>query len=402
MKTKLKRTILFTALLALSLCVTCGAAFAADGKIQVGVNTKYGQTEARAMLSMINKFRTGPDAWVWNADNRTKTTYHDLEALTYDYGLEKAAMRRAVEIALEFSHDRPNDEACFSIYQEYGLAMYAGGENIAAGQRSVAAVFKDWQETNDDYHGQGHRRNMLSEDFTAVGIGHAVCNGRHFWVQEFGSPTSSAPSTIADNSAKVVPIEISQSRIVSSSATANVGEVALVRGKTASLPKLDTRIRMIDTWGGAVPVEVPYTWTLADPQYASISNGTLIGNKEGKTTLTTSVMLDKAKTVTVPVQVVDAPKRVVLTKTKSTKTKTLKLTWKRDKKATGYQVMIATDKKFKKNKKIATIKKNTTVSKTFTKLKRKKVYYAKARAYKQVGKTKIYGAYSKIKKARVK
>lgn len=402
MKTKLKRTILFTALLALSLCVTCGAAFAADGKIQVGVNTKYGQTEARAMLSMINKFRTGSDAWVWNADNRTKTTYHDLEALTYDYGLEKAAMRRAVEIALEFSHDRPNDEDCFSIYEEYGLAMYAGGENIAAGQRNAAAVFKDWQETNDDYYGQGHRRNMLSEDFTAVGIGHAVCNGRHFWVQEFGGPTSSVPSTIADNSAKVVSVEISQSRIVSSSVTANVGEVALVRGKTTSLPKLDTRIRMVDTWGSEVPVEVPYTWTMADPQYASVSNGTLIGNKEGKTTLTTSVTLDKAKTVTVPVQVVDAPKRAVLTKIKSAKAKTLKLTWKRDKKATGYQVMIATDKNFKKNKKTATIKKNTTVSKTFTKLKRKKVYYAKARSYKQVGKTKVYGAYSKTKKARVK
>lgn len=394
--------ILFTALLALSLCVTCSAAFAADGKITVGVNAKYGQTEARAMLSMINKFRTGPDAWVWNEDNRTKTTYHDLETLTYDYGLEKAAMQRAVEIALEFSHDRPNDEDCFSIYEDYGLAMYAGGENIAAGQRNAAAVFKDWQETNDDYHGQGHRRNMLSEDFTAIGIGHAVCNGRHFWVQEFGSPTSSVPATVADNSTKVVQVEISQSRIISSAADANAREVALVRGKTASLPKLDTRIRMIDTWGGAVPVVVPYTWTMTDSQYASISNGTLIGNKEGKTTLTTSVTLDKEKTVTVPVQVVDAPKKAALAKIKSTKAKTLKLTWKRDKKATGYQAAVATDKKFKKNKKTAFIKKNKTVSKTFTKLKRQKTYYAKVRAYKQVGKTKVYGSYSKTKKAKVK
>ncbi len=96
------------------------------------------------------------------------------------------------------------------------------------------------------------------------------------------------------------------------------------------------------------------------------------------------------------------PKKSTLRKAASTKKGALKLTWKRDKKATGYQAAVATDKKFKKNKKTAFIKKNKTVSKTFTKLKRQKTYYAKVRAYKQVGKTKIYGSYSKIKKAKVK
>ncbi len=96
------------------------------------------------------------------------------------------------------------------------------------------------------------------------------------------------------------------------------------------------------------------------------------------------------------------PKKVTLSKVKSTKRGTLKLTWKRDKKATGYQAVVATDKKFKKNKKSAFITKNKTVTKTFTKLKRKKTYFAKVRAYKKIGKTKVYGAYSKVKKAKVK
>jgi hypothetical protein len=99
---------------------------------------------------------------------------------------------------------------------------------------------------------------------------------------------------------------------------------------------------------------------------------------------------------------VKKPKKVTLKKAASTKKGTLKLTWKRDKKVTGYQAMVATDKKFKKNKKTATIKKNKTVTKTFTKLKRKKTYYAKVRAYKKVGKKNVYGAYSKVKKAKVK
>lgn len=95
-------------------------------------------------------------------------------------------------------------------------------------------------------------------------------------------------------------------------------------------------------------------------------------------------------------------KKVILKKAASTKKGTLKLTWKRDTKATGYQAMVSTDKKFKKNKKTATIKKNKTVTKSFTKLKRGKTYFAKVRAYKKVGKKKVYGAYSKVKKARVK
>lgn len=99
---------------------------------------------------------------------------------------------------------------------------------------------------------------------------------------------------------------------------------------------------------------------------------------------------------------VKGPKKVTLKKAVSPKKGTLKLTWKKDKKTTGYQAMVATDKKFKKNKKTATIKKNKTVTKTFTKLKRKKTYFAKVRAYKQVGKTKVYGAYSKVKKTKVK
>lgn len=96
------------------------------------------------------------------------------------------------------------------------------------------------------------------------------------------------------------------------------------------------------------------------------------------------------------------PKTVTLKKVSSTKKGTLKLTWKKDTKATGYQAIVATDKKFKKNKKTATLKKNKTVSKIFTKLKRQKTYFAKVRAYKQVGKTKVYGAYSKVKNGRVK
>ena len=68
---------------------------------------------------------------------------------------------------------------------------------------------------------------------------------------------------------------------------------------------------------------------------------------------------------------------------------------------TGYQVQVATNKKFKKNKKTVTIKKQKTTKTTVKKLKAKKKYYVRVRAYKTVkinGKSiRIYSGWSKTK-----
>lgn len=95
------------------------------------------------------------------------------------------------------------------------------------------------------------------------------------------------------------------------------------------------------------------------------------------------------------------PKKASLSKVQAGK-KSLKAVWKRDKSATGYQVVVAKDKNFKQGKKTATIKNNKTTQKTFKKLSRNKVYYVKLRSYKTMGETKIYGNYSNVKKVLVK
>ncbi|MCB6992085.1 S8 family serine peptidase [bacterium 210820-DFI.6.37] len=122
----------------------------------------------------------------------------------------------------------------------------------------------------------------------------------------------------------------------------------------------------------------------------------------GKTTIKVSVPKSgiyqaASKSVTLTV----APKKATISKL-TAGTRSLKVTWKRDKTVTGYQVVIAKNKTFKKGRKSVTIKSNKTTSKVFKKLSRKKVYYVKARAYKTSGGTKLYGAYSKVKKIRVK
>lgn len=68
---------------------------------------------------------------------------------------------------------------------------------------------------------------------------------------------------------------------------------------------------------------------------------------------------------------------------------------------TGYEIQYSTSKKFKSAKKV-TIKKAKTTSATIKKLKAKKTYYVRVRAYKTVGKTKYYSGWSTYKTKKTK
>lgn len=76
----------------------------------------------------------------------------------------------------------------------------------------------------------------------------------------------------------------------------------------------------------------------------------------------------------------------------------VKVTWKKVSNSLGYQIQYATNKKFKKAKK-------KTVKSTFVtlkKLKKKKTYFIRIRAYKIVVGKKVYGKWSSVKKVKVK
>ena len=63
----------------------------------------------------------------------------------------------------------------------------------------------------------------------------------------------------------------------------------------------------------------------------------------------------------------------------------------------GYQIQLATNSKFTKNKKTVTVKGYSTTSKKVTKLKGKTKYYIRIRTYKTVGGKKYYSPWSKVK-----
>ncbi len=142
------------------------------------------QSEARSMLTLINSFRTGDNAWYWNRDNQTKTVETGLSSLIYDYQLEEVAKIRAEEISRKFSHTRPDGSKWSTAFP---AGNYYKGENIACGFESAADAFGGFLEEAEDYAGQGHRRNMLHRHYTRVGLAAVEVDGTVYWVQEFAS-----------------------------------------------------------------------------------------------------------------------------------------------------------------------------------------------------------------------
>jgi len=96
------------------------------------------------------------------------------------------------------------------------------------------------------------------------------------------------------------------------------------------------------------------------------------------------------------------PGKVKIKSAVSKKKKTVKVSWKKVSKAKGYQIMLATNKKMKKGKKLITVNGAKVTTKTIKKLKRKTTYYVKIRAFNKKGKVKSYGKWSSIKSVKVR
>lgn len=134
-----------------------------------------------------------------------------------------------------------------------------------------------------------------------------------------------------------------------------------------------------------------FTYTNKSDTTATKPSAATTATKPAATTTATKPAVKPVKKVTVKKQTA---------KVKAGKKK-LTVTWKKDKNVSGYQIKIATKKNFK-GAKTYTVKSYKTYKKVIKKLKAKKKYFVKVRAYKTVGKSKVYGAYSAVRSCKVK
>lgn len=252
------------------------------------VSCQVNSQSARDMLPMINSWRTGGSAWYWNKGDGSKHQCGKMSALTYDYKLEAIALQRAYEIAVSFSHVRPNGEDCFTCTAG---STGSSGENIAAGNSTTSAVFDQWKEENKKYSGQGHRRNMLSSSFTAIGIAHVVYQGVHYWVQEFGNVNSGAGETDALSGTVTGHVDICLSDFTLTLSA--LPEINVEPGSVNNFPGLTGFLKSGSTWGhNGIPVtskDLPATWTSSNTSIVAVEGTAFRAVSYGNCKLTATV-----------------------------------------------------------------------------------------------------------------
>ena len=262
--------------------------------IPVNISVKYGQTEARTILDMINEARTNSEyAWYWNKDDTTKTYCTDLKELKYDYDLERVAMKRAAEIALSYGHERPMGGYAWDIYQQENIKYRYTGENIAAAQTTASQVNFDWREDDYLYGGQGHRRNMLSSDYNCVGIGHVYYNNVDYWVEVFAyRPEINTTEVPANDSTETVSVSVDKTKIEKVDVTFDQDAYSLRIGESTTPDVKETRIAVTNFWSGGrgfAPVLDTPVISVADSSVAAYNNNQLSGLKEGTTNLSATL-----------------------------------------------------------------------------------------------------------------
>lgn len=101
--------------------------------------------------------------------------------LQYHAKLQEAAMIRAKEISIFYSHHRPDGRSSDTAISEAGVGC-PDGENIAYGYGTPEAVMTAWMKS------PGHKAAILRISSTHIGVGfYKATNGRYYWVQEFSS-----------------------------------------------------------------------------------------------------------------------------------------------------------------------------------------------------------------------
>lgn len=286
-------------------CSLPESALAADSDtISIDVTGVYGQSDARSMLAMINEFRSSDEAWYWNEDDTTKTVCTGLKAYTYDYQLEAIAMQRAMELAISFSHTRPDGRTCWTAYSDASFSSYSYAENIAYGYAEPENTFKQWREDDDNYLNQGHRRNMLSSDYQYIGIGHVYVHGRDYWVQEFSRNGSGDADPGVNDVKTTVPVSVKKSS-GTLTLSAEKDKIEVEKTSTVSIPEVDGSFKIGNyTYPTSVTNE-DYSVYIEDIDIADIIDGGRIqGYKAGSTNLVIENLVDtSAADVKVPIDV---------------------------------------------------------------------------------------------------
>ena len=126
-------------------------------------DTGSSESYAQQVLTLVNRERAA----------------NGLSALKLDDTLSRYAAVKSQDMHDNgyFSHTSPTYGSPFDMMKSFGITYNYAGENIAMGYSSPDAVVTAWLNS------AGHRANILSANFTTMGLGYVADGG--YWTQWF-------------------------------------------------------------------------------------------------------------------------------------------------------------------------------------------------------------------------
>ena len=368
----------------------------AAGNAIVGVVGSYEYTAKTTILAKINKIRKEAyDKGYPNPETGAPLTPSEYVPLKWSSDLEIIAQWRAAEATVDQDHTRPNGGMCVDC-KVNGTSSY--GENLAWNGSGILEGIDQWYEEKNDWVNQnsgavtGHYESLILPSFQYIGLGafKPASGGWTAVAAEFGFVGAADEPQNKLSGTVIQRIEVEKSRILSNKLSVS----KLVAGTSKQLSGM---VQGKGFYGmQTLPIRFTdgVTWKSSAPSVASVSaGGMLSAKKPGKVTITATVYGKK-----VSASVLVKPAKAVITKVKPGKKK-LVVKFKKQPGVTGYQIAY---KKGSGKWKYKTVKGASKTSKTIKKLVSKKKYSVKMRAYKTVDGTKVFGAWSKVKKVKVK
>ena len=270
-------------------CLVSAMAFpasaASDGYADVTIRGTQDYDQINQVLQLVNQERAAAG----------------LSPVVMDPILTAHAMQRAAEIAVYYSHTRPNGNSwTTALDPQYDYA--ARGENIAIGYASARSVMTAWMGS------EGHKANILYGNFAALGVG---CfyqdDGSICWVQLFSSfALSDTYNEVGKKHVSNIPIQIAAENLIVKLQGIQEGDsISLYQGSgTALQVYLGNKAHPYMT---PVYMDGGYSLTVSDPAIAQVDPTTreIIGTAPGSGTLT--ILADEISCVSVPLNIYAQP-----------------------------------------------------------------------------------------------
>lgn len=299
-----------------------------------------------------------------------------LTPCTYSETAESTALAQIITAHRLHLKDKRYDYTLHNISQ---LSVYELHSEDYQGRFPVEELLEDWKLSS------GHNRELTKPDYNLMGT--AVCRTNY--------------GTCAF---LFIGTEQKLENLVSGDLSSDGASLPLFAGKPAK--QTISAKDIVKTYGNKpfsihAKAAVPLTYRSSNERVVTVAKNTGLARIRGcgKVSVTISGKNLKTKKITITVK----PKKQTL-KLQKSGSRSLKAVWRKDTKASGYQLVYSAKPDFS-NKKTVTSKSAKTGSKTLRKLKGRK-YYVKVRSYRNGSlggkRYTVYGFYSAVRSLRIR